>query len=320
METNGICKKREGLPVELRQLRYFTAVAETLNFSRAAETLYISQSALSQQIADLEREMGVELLRRSKRSVELTAAGKALLQEAKKLLHQSEKLVPYVRGQNETRDRELLLGVDYSVDLGYGPSFRVHLADCVYAMRKQTPGLRPTFRMFEHPDLVRALDIGTIDLGFFLHFDERLQGECRAELESRVLRQEEMVLVLRSDHEFEDTPETVQALLKKRGLFLLERETKGMSQILRILDAIGAQPHIRFSDSRNVMVLTAESGESAMVLPASVARGLRNPSLRSLHFRVPEAVCNLLAVWKRENPNSLAPQMADMLADKFMEC
>lgn len=305
--------------MELRQLRYFTAVAETLNFSRAAETLYISQSALSQQIADLEREMGVELLRRSKRSVELTAAGRALLQEAKKLLHQSEKLVPYVRGQTETKDRDLLLGVDYSVDLGYGPSFRVMLTDTIYALRKQMPGLRPVFRMCDHEDLVRALDLGTVDLGFFLHFSDTLEGECRSALESRVLRQEEMVLVLRSGHAFEDTPETVQEVLKKRGLFLLERELKGMSQILRILDAIGAQPQIRFSDSRNVMVLTAESGESATILPASVARGLRNPSLRYLHFRVPEAVCNLLAVWKRDNPNSLVERMTGGLADRFAQ-
>ena len=72
--------------MELRQLQYFTAVAETLNFSRAAEILYISQPALSQQIADLERELGVLLLQRSKRSVSLTPAGTLLLQEAKKLL------------------------------------------------------------------------------------------------------------------------------------------------------------------------------------------------------------------------------------------
>ena len=305
--------------MELRQLRYFTAVAETLNFSRAAEILYISQSALSQQIAELEREMGVELLRRSKRSVELTSAGRALLEEAKKLLHQVEKLVPYVRSQNEAEDRELLLGIDYSVDLGYGPNFRVMLTDTLYGLRKQVPGLRPVFRMCEHEELVRALDIGTVDLGFFLHSGSTLDGECRSGLECRVLQEQEMVLVLRSEHVFEDTPETVQEVLRKRGLFLLERELKGMSQILRILDAIGAQPHIRFSDSRNVMVLTAESGESATILPVQVARGLRNPSLRYLHFRVPEARCNLLAVWKRDNPNTLVPQMVEKLSGRFVE-
>ena len=57
--------------MEIRQLKYFAAVADTLNFSRAAETLFISQSALSKPIADLERELGMVLLQRDKRSVSL---------------------------------------------------------------------------------------------------------------------------------------------------------------------------------------------------------------------------------------------------------
>ena len=64
--------------MEIRQLKYFAAVADTLNFSRAAETLFISQSALSKQVADLERELGMVLLQRDKRSVRLTPAGKVI--------------------------------------------------------------------------------------------------------------------------------------------------------------------------------------------------------------------------------------------------
>ena len=56
--------------MELRQLRYFVAVADTLNFSRAAESMFVSQSSLSKQISDLEQELGVLLFRRSKHNVE----------------------------------------------------------------------------------------------------------------------------------------------------------------------------------------------------------------------------------------------------------
>ncbi|MEU6147005.1 LysR family transcriptional regulator [Streptomyces sp. NPDC047081] len=72
--------------VHVRDLRYFVTVAEELHFTRAAERLYVSQPALSKQIRALERQLGVELLRRDRRGVELTAAGAALLPYARRVL------------------------------------------------------------------------------------------------------------------------------------------------------------------------------------------------------------------------------------------
>ena len=307
--------------MELRQLRYFIAVAEALNFSRAAESLYVSQSSLSQQIAELEREIGVELLKRSKRSVELTDAGKTMLRLSRNLLNNAEKLVPEVRhiAQVETYDRDIFFGIDYSVELSYHKSsymsFRVPLTDAISQIGKCVPGMSPSFGMFEHEQLVRALDFGTVDLGFFLHHSKTVSGN--REYVTQLLLQDEMVLMLRSDEEIEDTLDNVREILLGNGLILLERETKGMSQVMRMLNAVGVEPRIRFCENRMTMILTAECGECATVLPIAVVNGLNNPALRYLHFQTPYAKRYLLAVWRRDNQNDLIQMVLQNLAEQL---
>src|SRR5580704_23631 len=75
--------------MELRHLRYFTAVARHLNYSEASRRLHVAQPAISQTILDLEAELGVKLLLRTKRSVQLTAAGEAFLRESEEILRRS---------------------------------------------------------------------------------------------------------------------------------------------------------------------------------------------------------------------------------------
>src|ERR671927_232230 len=133
-ETGEVLPFRAAEGVEVRHLRSFVAVAEELNFSRAAERLYLSQPALSRQIRTLERVVGCELLRRSTHRVELTLAGAALLDRARAVLALvlgEDPAILYLHGGNN------VLGSAY----GYRPLV------CALVAAAQTGSLVPDVRL-----------------------------------------------------------------------------------------------------------------------------------------------------------------------------
>ena len=167
--------------MELRQLRYFVAVADTLNFSRAAESLYVSQSALSKQISELEQELGVALFDRDRRSVALTSAGQLLLPEAKDILMRSEKLVPLLRHEAEDAlpDRTIHIAVEPRAD----DDSLIHrvLTNAVYQQRRQLPGLRALFWREEYMEIKKVLPGWHHGPGYFPPLGAnggRISGQC----------------------------------------------------------------------------------------------------------------------------------------------
>lgn len=292
--------------VELRQLRYFVAVADTLNFSRASESLYVSQSALSKQIADLEQELGVVLFQRDKRTVELSPAGKILLGEAKSILLRSEKIAPLLRQKDLQSRQEQNVYIGIEPRTNESPMIHRVLAEAVYQQRKKQPGLRALFWNQEYLEMKKALIDGELDLGIFLHTEKTVDHN----LESCVLFEDEMVLAFRSDEEYEDTEEGALRVLEERGVQLIEKEFRGMSQIVRILDVIGSAPRIRFTESSTDMTLSMESGESSAIIPSVMVKRLHNSKVKMLHFHRPEAKIYLLAVWKKGKQNKLAEEIA----------
>lgn len=300
--------------MELRQLYYFVAVADTLSFSRAAESMYVSQSALSKQIAGLEEELGVALFSRGgKRAIALTREGELLLQEAKEILMRSEKLVPLLRhssGNTSARESVFIAVEPRAAD---DPTIHRVLTDVVCEQRRNHPGLRALFWQDEYMEIKAALSDGSQDLGIFLNS----VPEIDEELESLTLCEDEMVLVFRSANHYEDSRENVLRVLQKRGVILLEKEARGLAQILSLLDGVGSAPQIRFAGDRTAMTLTVESGESAMILPESIARRLKGDQLHILHFDHPAAKLYLVCAWYKGCQNEMVRQIALQLHERL---
>jgi DNA-binding transcriptional LysR family regulator len=142
---------------ELRQLRTFVALADELNFTRAAERLHVGQQAVSKTVAQLERELGVELVERTTREVRLTAAGEALVAHGRPVLRAADAAFAAARDAGRGLSGTVRLGVSPAI----GPREREEL---VRALRRDAPEVSVSVLEVRPGDVRRLLLAGALDL------------------------------------------------------------------------------------------------------------------------------------------------------------
>lgn len=173
--------------MELRHLRYFITVAEELNFSRAALKLFTAQPSLSQQIKDLEEDVGVRLLNRTKRKVELTEEGAVFLEQARLTIAQSEKAIAMARQVFKAKQQLLRIGFVPVAEMKIFPYVLPNL-------RVQSPELKIELQSLNNSNQLRGIKKGELDITFTR---ENLSSD---EIESIFLLREPLIFVLPKDH------------------------------------------------------------------------------------------------------------------------
>lgn len=173
--------------MEMRQLRYFLAVARARNFSRAAEILHIAQPPLSRQIQQLEDELGVLLIDRSSRPLDLTEAGRFFYEQAGQIIARTEHMREQTRKIGLSKRERYVIGCVGSTLYGGTP-------DLVRRMRARWPDLDIEIREMMSTEQVIALKERRIDLGFGrVRFNDR-------EVERLTLREERLVVAFPKGH------------------------------------------------------------------------------------------------------------------------
>lgn len=157
--------------MELRHLRYFVAVAEELNFTKAAQRMCTVQPSLSQQIKDLENEVGVQLLVRSNRKVELTEGGKAFLKQALLSLEHAELAIQDARKVANLQKDQLNIGFVPVAEMKIFPYIMPNI-------RAHFPELKIHFHSLTDADQFKALKNGQIDIAFTRYEDSSSDIEC----------------------------------------------------------------------------------------------------------------------------------------------
>ncbi|HVT74209.1 MAG TPA: LysR substrate-binding domain-containing protein [Lacunisphaera sp.] len=147
--------------MELRHLRYFTAVAEELNFRRAAARLHLSTPTLSQQIKDLEDELGVQLLERDTTRVRLTVPGELFLRDAREILALAQRATTTAGEAGAGRRGTLRIGNAGPLSHGFMPA-------CLQAFARKYPEVEVVLVEIDLNEQAAAVKAGTIEIGFTL--------------------------------------------------------------------------------------------------------------------------------------------------------
>ncbi|WP_433411483.1 LysR family transcriptional regulator [Microtetraspora malaysiensis] len=258
--------------MELQQLRYVIAVAETNNFTRAAERCRVVQSALSHQIAGLERELGARLFERTSRRVRLTAAGEAFLPAARECLEAADRARAEVAAASgEVRGR-LAVGAIPTVAA-------VNLPVALRDYRRRYPRVQITLASAGSEDLIERVRRGDVDVAF-LGLPPRAEPKG---VQSRRLGGGELVAVVTQDHHLTENEVDLRSL-EDEPFIDFRVGAAGRAQSDEAFAAAGVQREVPFEvSSAEFMVDLVRQGLGVGMLPAAYAP--RFSDLRMIRLR-----------------------------------
>lgn len=278
-------------PFTLRQLQYVVAVADALSFRKAAEGCHVAQPSLSAQILQLEEALGVRLFERDRRRVLLTAAGKDLVERARRLLVEADDFLAAVKRAGDPLTGELRIGVI--------PTISPYLLPMITpALRTAYPQLVTRWLEDKTESLVRQLDAGQIDAALLA-----LEADL-GDLESEVVAVDPFVLVARPDDPLmsKSRPVTITEL-GDANVLLLDDGHCLREQALAVCSRAKARELEFRATSLSTLVHMVAGGAGVTLLPElAVAFEVERAGLRARHFARPVPHRTIALVWRKRSP------------------
>jgi DNA-binding transcriptional LysR family regulator len=286
--------------VDLRHLRYFVAVAEELHFSRAARRLNVSQPPLSQQIRQLERAIGAPLFVRTSRRVELTPAGSALLDGARRTLAEASRSLEAAERAGRGEVDRLRVGYTGSGALG-------GLVEIVRAFRSADPLIHLELIEGTTESQLEAVERDLVDVAL-------VRGPVAASrARAEVLRREPFVAALPHDHRLAARSMIPIAALKDEPWILFPRHIAPPHHdvLTGICQRAGFEPNVRHESAEYDTILSlVAAGLGVTIVPASVRR-LRFEGVEFRRLSGVQATAELAAVYQ---PHRLSRALSAFLA------
>ena len=282
--------------MELRHFRYFVAVAEAENVSRAALKLHVSQPGLSRQIRDLEDEIGFQLFERSAKSLRLTTAGKVLLTEARAVLLHAEDAVK--------KARAVAGGTSGEINIGYAPSLTVQILPA--ALRKfqeAFPNVRVALHDLSTEEMLAQLGEKKLQIALTVRPPAKmLRGLDHAEL-----ARYEMCVAVAPRHPLAKLKFIALAQIAREPLIAYSRKDYPEYHLMleKIFAPVGRQPRIAGEhDSVTSLIAAVESGRGVALVPGCVAC-MVGPRLKLLPLQPALPPIPVVAIWRADAATEL---------------
>jgi DNA-binding transcriptional LysR family regulator len=291
--------------MELRHLKYFLAVAEELHFRRAAQRLGMAQPPLSQQIKALEQQIGVLLLSRTKRRVELTAAGTVFAQEARKVLTEADRAVHAAQRAARGEIGQLEVGFVSGAVYGKVPSiFRL--------MRSRYPEISLVLKDLTTEEQMEAIQAHRLDIGLI-----RPPVVVSQSLTMQVVDREPLVVVLPRAHRLAGRRKiSLKALAGEPFLQVPRRVAPGFyDQFVSICSSAGFFPQIvQEARTTQTIVSLVAVGMGISVVPASL-RGLQRAGVAYRSLEGPAPTTELAVIWRRDDSNQALHRFLEIVRE-----
>jgi DNA-binding transcriptional LysR family regulator len=294
------------IPIELRPLRYFVAVAEEMHFGRAAARLHMTQPPLSQTIQALESQLGTPLFSRTRRSVALTAAGRALLPEAQRLLMQAESLPALVQRAAAGESGQLRLAFVSSADYSVLPI-------ALREFRSAYPAVQIDLREATSDVQLEELAAGNIDLGILI---PPVPDKLKTILDYFPVLTEPLVLALPADSKLATATRKV-SLKSFAGLPLIifpRRLAPALhDQILGCFREAGLTPSIeQEAIQMQTIVGLVAAGMGIALVPQSVSN-LKRPGVEYRALKEASPLVEIGLAWRRDNTSPVLQSFLDLI-------
>lgn len=275
---------------DLRRLRYFVAVAEELHFGRAARRLNVSQPPLSVQVRTLEREIGAPLLIRTQRRVELTEAGRVLLEEARRLLDQAEAAVVHARRAAEGAVGRLAIGFVSTVDYSFLPPL-------VCRFRQKHPGIALKLLELTGDRQQALLQSGELDLGL------SILPSPAAGLTTRPVFREPLVAAVPANHPLAARRRTTLRSLSAEPFIQFPRElAPGLYDLaIAACQKSGFTPHLAQEAIQMQTILGLVAAGLGVALVPHCMSKLQRPGVRYLALDASGFEVETVALWHSDN-------------------